>query len=158
MLLRPAKPSDASTIAHYHVAAWAATYTGRIPKETIDELTVERRLDQWEAWLSDSISTVIVADVDGAAVGHALVSGDELFQLYLDPRHLGKGYGKALLNAATDELRIGGIETAYLTTLNVPTQPAYQLYVSTGWVPGVVEPAEVCGGAESVRMSLDLSL
>ena len=157
MQLRPAKPSDATAIADYHVAAWAEAYTGMIPQATIDELTVERRLVQWQEWLADSVSTVIVADVDGVAVGHVLVSGNELFQLYLDPRHLGKGYGLALLQAATEELRAGGIATAFLTTLNVRTQPAFQLYVSHGWVPGAVEPAEVCGGAESVRMSLDLS-
>lgn len=157
MRLRPALPTDAATIAKYHVAAWARAYAGLVPQETIDELTFERRLAQWEEWLGSQGAAIIVADVDGVAVGHALHSGGELFQLYVDPAHLGNGYGKALLNAATREMRSSGVETAVLTTLNVPTQPAFQLYISHGWAPGVIEPAEACGGAESVRMALDLT-
>ena len=159
MKLRLARPTDAETIATYHVAAWAAAYTGLMPQEAIDELTLERRLAQWTEWLAtpNAGMAVIVADVDGAAVGHAVIGGNELFQLYVDPGCIGEGYGRALLNAATRELRRRGNATAELTTLNVASQPAYQLYVANGWVPGVAEPSELCGGADSVRMSLDLS-
>lgn len=160
MEIRPIRPSDAAGIAAYHARAWRIAYDGLIPDETIARMGYETRLAQWNEYVSDidtHESRCLVAGVGSVPVGHVMTHRDELVQLYLDPDYWGLGYGRALLQAGTDQLRATGAGTARLVTLNVETQSAYRLYRSQGWQPGEVRPSGQCGGADEVVMTLDLN-
>ena len=75
----------------------------------------------------------VVADLDGQAIGHTTVSGNELVHLFVDPDHWGGGLGRALLDIGEELLTAAGHREAELHTI-VGNEPALVLYRSAGWV------------------------
>lgn len=57
----------------------------------------------------------------------------EIFALFLDREHEGKGYGSALLNACETWLRQNGVAVASLAT--DPATRAFSFYQRRGWQP-----------------------
>jgi GNAT superfamily N-acetyltransferase len=76
-----------------------------------------------------------VAEDDGKIAGFAMAHrGDgEIFALFLDREHEGKGYGSALLNACETWLRQNGVAVASLAT--DPATRAFSFYQRRGWQP-----------------------
>jgi GNAT superfamily N-acetyltransferase/chorismate mutase len=93
VLLRPALPEDAPDLADLLHRVRAAAYPfmprGIHSAEETHAWVAGWDLDAWEVW---------VAETDGAPVGLAVVVGDWLHSLYVDPEAAGHGIGGALLD------------------------------------------------------------
>jgi L-amino acid N-acyltransferase YncA len=107
--IRQAKHSDAFAIAKVHVAVWQSHYRGTIPDVFLDNLSVEKRLEHWEIWLTEmdyGEKAIFVAQLNEEIIG--FVSGgpcrdddtmdSEFYAIYVLSEHQGVGAGKALLN------------------------------------------------------------
>lgn len=95
------------------------------------------------ARIGNGESVVLLAEVDGAAVGFAqcyptwasleLAPAWVLYDLFVDPAARGRGVGRVLLRAVAERARAAGATTAVLETAYTNT-PAQALYESEGWV------------------------
>lgn len=106
-----------------------------------------REPDEVTGYLSARIgngdSVVLLAEVDGAAVGFAqcyptwasleLAPAWVLYDLFVDPAARGRGVGRVLLRAVAERARAAGATTAVLETAHTNTG-AQALYESEGWV------------------------
>jgi ribosomal protein S18 acetylase RimI-like enzyme len=125
--VRRAVEGDAAAIAAVHVRAWQAAYRGLVADEILDGSRIEGRERMWNELLAggrDAPATT-VAEVDGAVAGFCTVAAPsrdddapprtaEIPAIYVDPDHLRRGIGAALLGAALDGLEQGGWERVTL--------------------------------------------
>jgi acetyltransferase (GNAT) family protein len=65
---RQAEVADADVIAVLHVASWRETYSGILPDQFLDELSVEVRSAMWRGVLGDR-TNVFVAENGNDIVG-----------------------------------------------------------------------------------------
>ena len=145
MHLRPATISDASSIAALSIEVWIGTYLRRgINGFFADFILAEFTTSKIEKILNDPKEFVLVSDnVDGidgfirlSASKKAPVEGcsdTEVSTFYVQPRHHGKGLGKALLNGAIKQCKHNGITDFWLAT-NSENTPAIGFYLSNGFV------------------------
>ncbi len=115
--VRPATPADAQAIGAVFDAAvrdgWA--YLGEIVAEPLfgpadwDKLVVDH---------APPNVLLVATDDDATVVGYTAAHphDGELFLLFVDPAHGGRGIGRTLLGAAHDALRAAGCAEAYLFT------------------------------------------
>lgn len=92
----------------------------------IDQATVRAALaDDSAAW---------IAEEEGRAVGFSMADrGDgSVFALFVRPGCEGRGHGGALLDAAVDWLRAGGIDSVSLAV--GPNTRAHRFYLKRGWI------------------------
>jgi GNAT superfamily N-acetyltransferase len=146
--VRPADPLDAAEIREVAVAAWWATYRGRLADETIERFlsrayTVERiavRIDRHE---------VLVASADGGVGAFAeVVHRDDHVQLvaiYARPPSRGLGLGSALLMA----ILAGHPGEDLAADVLVGNELAEPFYAARGFAPGELLVDEIAG--EPVR-------
>jgi ribosomal protein S18 acetylase RimI-like enzyme len=140
--VRPATAADAPAMGRLVVRAWQAAYRGLMPDAYLDGLRAEDRAAYWDGALrrEDLRGVVLVAERDGEVVGFAAAGpspdpegAGELFAINVDPAHWGTGAGRALLEAAQDELaRLGFAETV-LWVLPANAR-ARRFYERAGWV------------------------
>ena len=119
MQVRPATPSDAAGIAAVHVASWQRAYSGLLPQDFLDGLSVEARTDTWHQVLSQptapGVASTLVGELEGRIIGFASVGPSrdddaepgtqELWGIYLHPDCWGAGHGHALHAHALAALR-----------------------------------------------------
>ena len=131
---RPVDPSDAETIARYHHRCWLAAFAPLLAPGAVEAMDPWGKLDRLRQWFTPGSGlTTVVADLDGRAIGHTTVSGNELVHLFVDPDHWGRGLGRALLDVGEGLLTAAGHREAELHTI-VGNEPALVLYRSAGWV------------------------
>jgi GNAT superfamily N-acetyltransferase len=144
--LRDAAPADAHALATVHVASWRAAYRGLMPDEVLAGLSVPEREQRWTDRLAaPAPRTSVVVAIDArqfvgfAAVGPPLVAIDradptlgDLYALYLDPGHWGRGIGAPLHAAALDRLATHGFTHAGLWILD-GNERAQRFYLRHGW-------------------------
>lgn len=113
LTVRPAGRQDAERIADLHVSTWRETYAHLLPEDFFGTAHARMRLDMWSQILDHprDDQTVRVAEIDGLAVGFAMVgpsTGTEaqpaprerqLFTLYVRTDAHGTGIGQTLLDA-----------------------------------------------------------
>ena len=147
---RHATTDDASAIAAYHVRCWETAYRGLIDDKIIDSMDVDTIAGRWADVLPDDgvddldvgyhpdrTMTVVACDGD-VPIGHTVIGPErdgergELYALYVDPDHQGRGIGTMLLAVATRLLRRNGHEEAVLWTIP-GNDPAIALYEAHGW-------------------------
>jgi ribosomal protein S18 acetylase RimI-like enzyme len=90
---------------------------------------------------------LVATDEQGNVVGYtAAHPGDgELFLLFVHPAYGGRGIGRALLEAAHDQLRTAGCREAFLYT-HERNQRALAVYTSAGYQPdGTARESEFHG-------------
>lgn len=136
ILIRPATFKDAPQIAHVHTQSWIEIYTGRIHQEVLDQLTLERRLKQWQTRLVQDTRDVLVLELDGEVVAFSqavhvpeatLGTDAELQAIYALQKHQGKGLGKKLLLESVKKLHSAGAKSLGLWVLrDNPTIGFYQ--------------------------------
>jgi ribosomal protein S18 acetylase RimI-like enzyme len=134
VVLRAPVPADASVVAEYHHRCWVLAFSSLLEPGVVAALDPKRRLWLFERWFApdqDEVSTV-VAEVDGAVVGHTTVGGHEVIHLFVDPDHWGRGIGRLLLAEAERLLTEAGVAQAELHTM-VGNTPALELYDRAGW-------------------------
>ena len=108
MLIRAAEKSDIPQLASIHVLAWRAAYSGTMPDEVFDELSIERRTQDWQGWLEHpGPGTTFVIEQNGIVAGFSVFgptrdedAGDqpvgEILAINIHPDHWGQGLGKQL--------------------------------------------------------------
>jgi GNAT superfamily N-acetyltransferase len=141
--IRPAKTGDADAIAGVHVRSWQAAYVGVVPQAILDGLSVERRAAQWRDVIEhDGDERVWVVDEGGQVRGFASIGpardddlppgSGELYAIYLEPEAWGTGIGRALFEAAVDDLR--GRRSGPLVLWVLTDNPrARRFYEAAGW-------------------------
>jgi ribosomal protein S18 acetylase RimI-like enzyme len=108
-IVRAATRDDIPGLARVHVQAWLETYTGLVPQEILDSITLESRVAQWERTF-DQPHGIFVALESDQVVGFAscgaaqdfLQADGELYTLYLLNSHQHRGLGRALWNAVLE--------------------------------------------------------
>ena len=139
--VRPARVADAPAMGRLHVRAWQAAYRGHMPDEYLDGLRATERAAGWERSLGRERprGAVLVAEQDGEVVGFAALGpspdpegAGELFSINVDPDHWGTGAGRALLEAAHDELARLGFSETVLWVLPANAR-ARRFYERAGW-------------------------
>ena len=129
VLIRPAALSDAEAIATIHVNAWKQTYHGLMPDSVLDNLSIERRTDQWKTILAnpkDEYYLTFVAEKNANVVGFANYGkereGDpqylgELYSIYLLKDFQGQGIGRSLMQKTVEGLLALEIESMLVWVL-----------------------------------------
>jgi GNAT superfamily N-acetyltransferase len=142
MDIRPATIDDARGIAEVHVRAWRAAYPGIVPQDVLDAMSVEDREARWRnGWLSGDEMTMWVAEDSGTIAGWCIVGPSrdvdddaapgELYGIYVDPQHWGKGPGQTLFDTGVSHLRSRFDEaTLWATERNAR---ARRFYERNGW-------------------------
>ena len=144
MTLRAAVISDASSIAAISIEVWIGTYlkqgvSGFFADYALAEFTPQNT----EQLISDPAEFILVSEntegIDGfirvSSARQAPVAGCsqlEIATFYVQPRHHGKGIGKALLQAALHHCRNQSSDPVWLTT-NAENAPAIAFYLAQGF-------------------------
>ena len=71
MIIRTAQIADAEGIAGVHVDAWRETYRGIVPDEILNQLSYERRAQQWKRSIAERHQCLFVAEDAGRIAGIA---------------------------------------------------------------------------------------
>ena len=95
--------------------------------------------EDWDKLVADHAppNVLLVAiDEAGGVVGYTAVHPEEgeLFLLFVDPAHAGRGIGRMLLAAAHDALRAAGCSEAFLFT-HEQNERALGVYANAGYHP-----------------------
>jgi ribosomal protein S18 acetylase RimI-like enzyme len=134
--LRRAVVDDADAIERVRTDTWRDAYRGLMPDSLLDGLGYDatRRRSQMSALPAHQF--VLVADDDGAVVGFCVGGRSrmpdnrfrgEVYAIYVLPEHHGRGAGRALLQAAAQELVDRGFLSMIIWVLreNTPSRRFY---------------------------------
>jgi ribosomal protein S18 acetylase RimI-like enzyme len=93
--------------------------------------------DDWDRLVADHAPPnvlLVATDETDRVVGYTAVHPEngELFLLFVDPTHAGRGIGRMLLGAAHDALRAAGCPEAFLFT-HEQNERALAVYASAGY-------------------------
>jgi len=92
--------------------------------------------DQGRGWVVEVNGNVVAFSVGFNTDGN-------IWALFVDPDHEGKGYGRQLLAAVVAWLWSQGLKRLWLTT--TPHTRAENFYLKAGWQPcGMSEKGEIC--------------
>ncbi|MBZ2407998.1 GNAT family N-acetyltransferase [Streptomyces sp. L06] len=108
---------DAAAVSAVRVAGWRAAYAGVIPGAYLDAMSVARdaalREERFAAGRAAGLCDLVAVGADGQVAGWACCGprdtpGDgpgagEVYALYVRPGLLGRGVGRALLDAVHEE-------------------------------------------------------
>jgi ribosomal protein S18 acetylase RimI-like enzyme len=125
--IRHADHRDSEPLAHLAVSSFLHTFAAANHPEDIQSYVDQAfSLAQVRAELEDSDSTFLLAVRDDAMLGYAKLrraeaaqcitgpSPVELQRIYANPAYIGKGVGKALLQASIRQAREGQFSTLWL--------------------------------------------
>ncbi|MGY2703133.1 N-acetyltransferase family protein [Nocardioides sp. HB32] len=127
-MLRPAVPDDMATVADIWHRAWHVSHPGHVP----DGLTAGRTLAAFHERTPSRTADTTVAEVVGRVVGFAMVSGDELEQIFVDPDLHGSGVAAPLLADGERRIAEAGYDVAWLAVV-VGNDRARRFYEKHGW-------------------------
>jgi ribosomal protein S18 acetylase RimI-like enzyme len=144
VFIRPATLEDAHAIAKVHVSSWQHTYRGLVPDSYLDSMTIPTREKVWQETLASDSPHVIVAEWEDELAGFcsfgscrdqdAKPKDGEIWSLYIAPDHRFKGLGKALSQAALNQLISEDMQRISLWVI-VGNTPAEQFYRNLGFLP-----------------------
>lgn len=136
--IRSLRADDLPEAAALVDAAFHAAYRTLLPPTALATMSPDYLLAKWTT-AEDSAFIGLLRD--GRLAGVARVGSDpesrttgHVFSLYVHPRQQGHGFGKLLLQAATDELRSAGYSEASLWVFEANVR-ANVLYRRAGWLP-----------------------
>jgi len=123
--VRQARQGDAAGIARVYIDSWHDTYPGVLPTALLRAMTPKGQTARWKAAIgAQGREIVLVAEagregiVGMASLGPSRDSGlgfdGEVYTLYVDPAHLGRGVGRALLKGAFQVLRRNGMTSCVI--------------------------------------------
>jgi ribosomal protein S18 acetylase RimI-like enzyme len=160
--IRKAVMDDAAGIATVHIASWKETYRGIVPDEFLDNLSVQRRTEQWTNSLSDPSNLyhrACVAEVDGQIAGFSNYGSPqekdaefdgELYAIYLLKSAQGQGIGKILFVEAARGLL--ELDSSSMLVWVLKDNPVRGFYEHLGGVYLREKPIEI-GGAELTEVA-----
>jgi GNAT superfamily N-acetyltransferase len=115
--IRPAHLGDVEGIAKVHIACWKTTYTGIIPQELLDKLSIPKRTikrreilelprDKQETFVSLDANNEITGFVDvGISREPSFPYTGEMYAIYLLKEKQGSGIGRVLFETGVNWLR-----------------------------------------------------
>lgn len=141
--IRRATPGDAIGLARVHVAAWRDTYAGVLPTRYLVDMSPDHHAGHWRRFLSrhdGDHGTFIVADPDDGIVAYGSCGpnrssnlagiGGEVHALYVHPVAQGRGLGRLLVAAMTDDLLVRHHRSMCVWVLS--SNPARWFYAHLG--------------------------
>ena len=95
--------------------------------------------EDWDKLVADHAPPnvlLVATDEADRVVGYTAVHPEdgEMFLLFVDPAHAGRGIGRMLLSAAHDALRLAGCDEAFLFT-HEQNERALAVYARAGYRP-----------------------
>ncbi|MFD1794157.1 GNAT family N-acetyltransferase [Ochrobactrum teleogrylli] len=144
MKFRIARPSDAPVLAAISIEVWLGTYIKRGVNAFFAEFALsEFTSAKLAALLEDPNEHVIVSENEDGLDGFIRISHEkvapvancsamEISTLYVQPRHHGRGLGKALLVQGLNYARTADAPSVWLTT-NSENSPAIAFYLKQGF-------------------------
>lgn len=162
-MIRDAEPRDAAELARVHVTSWQSAYRGMINQAFLDAMTIDSRIERWDALLSHVrgrvLVTVVAGEVAGfCSVGPADADGlGEVYAIYLAPEHWGVGLGRGLLEAGEKALGENGHHRALLWVLST-NERARAFYQRQGWTLGRPIRIENIGGSDVTEVRYEKPL
>jgi L-amino acid N-acyltransferase YncA len=142
LFVRAALRDDAGPIARIFVESWRDTYAGLLPTNYLVRLSEPRQRLLWmrEIAVRGPHDGVVVAEHEeygvigfasfGPARDRAVGYDGEVYTLYVDPNHVGRGAGHALVRAAFARLYAEGFKSAVVWALK--GNPARYFYETEG--------------------------
>jgi GNAT superfamily N-acetyltransferase len=127
--VRDAVVADAPAIAEAHARSWQAAYSGIIPDEALDGISIERWTERRAASLDDASDTrTLVAVLDDQVIGFTSFGPfredggidpevGEVRAIYVHPDYWGLGAGRALLSKTVTRLAAHGYPEVRLWVL-----------------------------------------
>ncbi len=125
--IRQATAADGQLLADLGSSTFAETFArDNTPENMSEYLAAAFSLDQIASELADELATFLIAEIDGQAVGYAMLhagalpheaSGDkpiELVRIYVDGKWHGRKVGATLMQACIDVSRAKGHRTLWL--------------------------------------------
>lgn len=145
MIIREASAEDLELIVELFRACWNISYKDLLPETVRTAMDVNAARELWaKAFEPNSERATLVVD-DAGVFGVARIGRDphvssrgHLFSLYIHPQAAGKGFGRALLTAAMDELDKRGFAEKSLWVFR-DNEIARSLYTTWGFKPTGVE-------------------
>lgn len=140
VLVRTATPEDVEAIARVHVQAWREAYSALVPPEAFDHHSLEMRIAQWRATLSDPQRQTLVHASGGSVAGFisggpikwtGLSTDCEVSSLYLLDTYKRRAIGSALLRECMTALARRDFKSCGLWTLS-GNEPARRFYEAMG--------------------------
>lgn len=114
--IRDAIVSDAAQIAEVQYVSWIHTYSGLVPVELLNLITISDNLTIWESEIRNKTSKVLVTEISNRIVGflsmkpthhnEASPKSIDLTALYLRPEIVRNGVGKRLVKASIKRAKI----------------------------------------------------
>lgn len=144
MRLRPAEPSDAAALAAISIEVWLGTYIRNgVSPAFADFALQEFTPARFAALIGREEESFLVSQNRDGPDGFIRLSRGrvapvagcstcEITTLYVQPRHHGRGVGRALLDAGLGIARDTGHGSAWLTT-NSENTPAIGFYLARGF-------------------------
>lgn len=153
--IRLARVEDAPGIARVHIDSWRTTYKGIVPDDFLANMSYERNAQNRARALSDpetKTRTYVAQDATGRIVG--FVNGGperendpvytgELYAIYLLKEAQGRGLGRRLFQALTENLVRDGMHAMLLWVL--VDNPARRFYEALGGQELRTKPIEIGG-------------
>jgi L-amino acid N-acyltransferase YncA len=139
--IRRATAADADAIGFVHVRSWQWAYRGQFPDRFLDTIDQVRRTRWWRKALAmDPAMAVFVATDGDEVLGYCHVGASrtegadigELHSVYLLEHAIGRGIGRALMQAGLDALHTLGFDEAMLWVLGSNTATR-RFYEAAGW-------------------------
>lgn len=128
---------DRSAISRIYEESWKFAYHGIIPQSFLDSIPA----GNWAAHLDDPAMNSLVISENGRLIGTSsyrksrfaeFCDFGEIVSIYLMPDHIGKGYGKALMQATIGELSKLGYNDIFLWILE-DNERARKFYEKAGF-------------------------
>ena len=163
IIIRRARPSDATAIGAVHVAAWRSTYAGILPPDYLTRLSSVRQAAHYQAAIRGGVGVYVAveSDADPAAatvVGFATAgrarqgagapADGEIETLYVLDDWRDRGVGRRLMRAAADHLTEIACQAAFLWVLR--DNPSRWFYARLGGKPAAEAVIQV-GGQDIVQ-------
>ncbi|WP_329260880.1 GNAT family N-acetyltransferase [Streptomyces sp. NBC_01478] len=155
--IRPMALADCDRVSEIRVLGWRFAYRGLMPQPFLDALSAKDDAERHRARLAQGDGSVVnlVATRGAEIVGWVAFgpyrdgevrTGDvELYALYLDPRHLGTGAGRALTQETLRRCAALGHDHVLLWVVRDNAR-ARRFYERAGFrADGTEEPYEVAG-------------
>ncbi|MYY00245.1 GNAT family N-acetyltransferase [Streptomyces sp. SID486] len=152
--IRPMTLADCDRVSEIRIRGWRHAYRGLMPQPYLDGLSVTADAGRRRARFGQGDGRVVnlVAERDGEVAGWAAHGpyrdgaaepGDaELYAIYVDPAHLGRGIGRALLAASVERCPCPRM----LLWVLKDNTPARRFYERAGFhADGAEEPFEAGG-------------
>ncbi len=158
IIIRRARPTDATAIGAVHVAAWRSTYAGILPQDYLARLSAVRQAAHYQAAIrggvgvyvavradSDPGATIVVgfATAGRARQGSAAPADGEIETLYVLDDWRDRGLGRRLMRAAAEHLSDMACQDVFLWVLR--DNPSRWFYARLGGKPAAEAVIQVGG-------------